>query len=71
MKYVELKASLKSKIEKTYLISGDDRYLCYDALKKIEDALAITIKDMNAVTLSGEQVSAKDIVDSDHKIQLH
>lgn len=64
MKYVELKASLKSKIEKTYLISGDDRYLCYDALKKIEDALAITIKDMNAVTLSGEQVSAKDIVDS-------
>lgn len=64
MKYVELKASLKSKIEKTYLISGDDRYLCYDALKKIEDSLAITIKDMNAVTLSGEQVSAKDIVDS-------
>ena len=64
MKYVELKASLKLKIEKTYLISGDDRYLCYDALKKIEDSLAITIKDMNAVTLSGEQVSAKDIVDS-------
>ena len=64
MKYVELKASLKTKVEKTYLISGDDRYLCYDALKKIEDALAITIKDMNTVTLSGEQVSAKDIVDS-------
>lgn len=64
MKYVELKASLKSKIEKTYLISGDDRYLCYDALKKIEDSLSITIKDMNSVTLSGEQVSAKDIVES-------
>lgn len=64
MKYVELKSQLKTKIEKTYLITGDDRYLCYDALKKIEDALQITIKDMNTVTISGEQVSAKDIVDS-------
>ncbi len=64
MKYVELKSQLKTKIEKTYLITGDDRYLCYDALKKIEDALNITIKDMNAVTISGEQTSAKDIVDS-------
>ena len=64
MKYVELKSALKSKIEKTYLISGDDRYLCYDALKKIEDSLMITIKDMNSVVISGEQVTAKDIVDS-------
>lgn len=64
MKYVELKSQLKTKIEKTYLITGDDRYLCYDALKKIEDALQIAIKDMNTVTISGEQVSAKDIVDS-------
>ncbi len=63
MKYIELKASLKSKIEQAYLISGDDRYLCYDALKKIEDALSITIKDMNTVTISGEQTTAKDIVD--------
>ena len=64
MKYIELKASLKNKIENAYLISGDDRYLCYDALKKIEDALSITIKDMNSVTISGDKVSAKDIVES-------
>ena len=64
MKYVDLKTSLKNKIENAYLIFGDDRYLCYDALKKIEDALSITIKDMNSVTISGEQSSAKDIVDS-------
>ena len=64
MKYVELKAQLKTKIDRTYLITGDDRYLCYDALKKIEDALQITIKDMNSVTISGEQVTAKEIVDS-------
>lgn len=64
MKYIELKASLKSKTESAYLIFGDDRYLCFDALKKIEDSLSITIKDMNSVVISGEQTSAKDIVTS-------
>ena len=64
MKYIELKQNLKSKIDNTYLIYGDDRYLCFDALKKIEEAVSITIKDMNSVVLSGESVSAKDIVDS-------
>ena len=39
MKYIELKASLKNKVENAYLIFGDDRYLCYDALKKIEAKL--------------------------------
>lgn len=64
MKYVELKAKLKDKIDNAYLISGEDRFLCFDALQKIEDALGLTIKDMNSVTISGESVSAKDIVDS-------
>lgn len=64
MKYVELKAELKNKVENAYLIFGDDRYLCYDALKKIENALGITIKDMNSVVIQGESVSAKDIVTS-------
>lgn len=64
MKYVELKAELKNKVENAYLIFGDDRYLCYDALKKIENALGITIKDMNSIVIQGESVSAKDIVTS-------
>ena len=64
VKYIELKASLKNKVENAYLISGDDRYLCYDALKKIEDSLSITIKDMNSVTISGDKISAKEIVES-------
>ena len=64
MKYVELKAQLKTKIANAYLVYGDDRYLCYDALKKIEDALGIAIKDMNSVVLSGEGLTAKDIVAS-------
>ena len=64
MKYVELKASLKSGLKRAYLISGDDRYLCYDALKKIEDSVGIAIKDMNYVIISGETASAQEIVDS-------
>lgn len=64
MKYTELKASLKQKLENIYLIFGEDRYLCFDALKKIQDAATINITDMNAVTISGENVTVKDIVAS-------
>lgn len=63
MKYVELKANLKKELKNAYLICGDDRYLCYDALKKIEDSANITIKDMNYVVMSGESASAREIVE--------
>lgn len=64
MKYIELKASLKQGTKGAYLIYGDDRYLCYDALKKIESSLNLSIVDMNSVTISGESSSAKEIVES-------
>lgn len=64
MKYTDLKTNLKQKIEKNYLIFGEDRFLCYDALKKIEEAININLKDMNMAVISAEKISAKDIVDS-------
>lgn len=64
MKYIELKASLKQGTKNAYLIFGNDRYLCFDALKKIENSLNLTIVDMNSVTISGESTSAKEIVES-------
>lgn len=64
MKYIELKASLKTGLSGAYLISGDDRYLCFDALKKIEDATGIMMKDMNSVVLSGGAVTARDVADA-------
>ncbi len=64
MKYAELKANLKNGLSNVYLISGDDRYLCFDALKKIEAAVQISIADMNSVTISGESSNVKDIVSS-------
>ena len=64
MKYTELKAHLKTQLDSAYLIFGDDRFLCYDALKKVEDSLNLTIKDMNSVTISGDSTTATDIVTS-------
>ena len=64
MKYTELKANLKQKIENSYLIFGDDRFLCFDALKKIEEAANISIKDMNTDIISGDKTTAKDIIAS-------
>ena len=51
-------------MESAYLIFGEDRYLCFDALKKIEERTGIVIRDMNSVSISGDQATAKDIVDS-------
>lgn len=64
MKYIELKNNLKNKLENSYLISGDDRYLCFDALKKIEESVQVQFKDMNSVVLNGETITAKDIVEA-------
>jgi len=64
MKFVELKKRLAEKIEPVYLISGSDRFLCFKALELIENALNITIKDMNSVTMLGDQIQALDIIDS-------
>ena len=49
MKYIELKSSLKEGLRSVYVISGDDRYLCFDALKKITDKANIMIKDRKSV----------------------
>ena len=49
MKYIELKQSLKQGIKNAYLIFGDDRYLCYDALKKSEPSV-----QKNTSTLDGK-----------------
>lgn len=60
MKYVELKSSLKNELSNVYVIFGDDRYLCFDALSKIEDATGIMMKDLNAVNFS-ENYSPSDV----------
>lgn len=64
MKFIELKKRLTEKIDNVYLISGSDRFLCFKALEMIENALNISIKDMNSVTMLGENISSKDIIDS-------
>ena len=66
MKYIDLKKNLKEKLENAYLISGDDRYLCFDALKKIQDAAGVQFKDMNFIILDADEkkLTLQEIVDS-------
>lgn len=64
MKYTDLKAKLKQKLENCYLIFGEDRFLCFDALKKIEDAAAISITEMNQDIILGDKANMKDILSS-------
>lgn len=61
MKFVELKKDLEKNIRPAYLISGNDRYLCYSALELIKKALNITLVEMNEVIMSGESVTKEDI----------
>ena len=61
MKFIELKKDLEKSIRPVYLISGNDRYLCYTALDMIKKALNISLVEMNEVIMSGESVSKEDI----------
>ena len=61
MKFIDLKKEINKNINQAYLISGNDRFLCYSALDTIKKALNITMPDLNMVVLSGESVSSKDI----------
>ncbi len=64
MKFIELKNDLSKKIRPAYLISGNDRFLCYSALSQIKKALKIEYPQMNEVILSGETTSVEEIARS-------
>ena len=53
MKFIELKKELENKVCPAYLISGNDRFLCYSALDLIKKA---------ANNKSGSKVPNKDKV---------
>lgn len=61
MKFIELKKSLNT-LQNVYLISGEDRFLCYSALDQITKACNLTIPEMNSVSM--DNPSADDIVAS-------
>lgn len=64
MKFLQLKRELSSGIKPAFLISGNDRYLCYAALNQIKDKLAIAYPQMNEVILAGESTTKEEIVRS-------
>ena len=64
VKFIELKKKLAEKISNVYLISGNDRFLCYKALEQIEKKLALSLPDMNSVVMQGDTVDPREIVES-------
>lgn len=64
MKFVELKKKIAEKLDNVYLISGNDRFLCYKALEMIEKQTNIAFRDMNSVIISGEQTTTHEILES-------
>lgn len=64
MKFIELKKELENKVCPAYLISGNDRFLCYSALDLIKKAANISLSDLNEVVIAGENCTLDDIVKS-------
>lgn len=64
MKFVELKKDLQTKIRPAYLISGNDRFLCYSALEQIKNALNISVPELNFVIMDSNAVLIQEIVES-------
>lgn len=64
MKFVELKNQLSSGIKPAYLITGNDRFLCYSALSEIKKKLALSMPDLNEVIIDGGTATAEQIVES-------
>ena len=63
MKFVELNNLLAKKIMPAYLITGNDRYLCFDALDKIKKTINLSMPELNEDIL-GDNASQEDIVQS-------
>ena len=65
MKFVELKASLKSSLGGIYHLEGDDRYVLINALELIEKRVGLTYPEMNKTIFNNEsKYTLDDIIQS-------
>lgn len=64
MKFIDLKKDLQKEIRPAYLISGNDRFLCFNALEQIKQALNITLPDLNHAIFDGAVATHQEIVES-------
>jgi len=64
VKFIDLRKDLERNIRPAYLISGNDRFLCYTALDTIKKALNISFPDMNEAIMMGDSVTKEDIAQS-------
>ena len=62
MKFEDLKKSLANSINKNYLISGKDLFLCDNAYRLIYDALHIEMRELNEIKFSEQEVDFVNVV---------
>lgn len=63
MKFVELKSSFVNNLKNVYVISGDDRFVCFNALGLFERNFATNLPDFNKIIFEGDS-SSSQIVES-------
>lgn len=63
MKFVELKNSLDREVKPVYIIQGDDRFVCYNALQIFEKRFAVNYPSMNRMVFDSD-AKMQTIVDS-------
>lgn len=64
MKFIDLKRSLKIKIENNYLLHGNDNFLLNKAFDLIKDVLNLEPFEMNFVEYSVNEINFEDVVNS-------
>ncbi len=71
MRYEELQNSLRASILPAYMINGGESYLTVSALKMIEDALNISLKDFNVMKIGDDYTRGmSNIVESCEALPL-
>lgn len=64
MKFVELKKSLSDSIANIYLIEGEDRFVVQSSLKLIENAINLSMPDVNRIVLDSDKLSVDSVLES-------
>lgn len=64
MKFVELKKTIKNELNKLYILSGDDRFLCFNALEIIKKRIGLTFADLNSASFADDNFSEQALIES-------
>jgi len=64
MKFAELKSSLVNGIKNVYILSGNDRFLCGNALEILKKKINLQFPDLNSMVFTEENFDEDKIIES-------